>query len=335
MYVKYNPVSTRFKSVVGGVCVNEKLTLSALSDGENLSLAIRKDGGEYIELPAKKAGNCFSVDFYPEETGLYFYRFKSGDTFFGIPSGGRTELLFGNLSNGGGEFMLTVFSKGYFTPERIKGGVIYQIFPDRFFRLGETLPRENQRLKEWGGSPDYAPVCGKVRNDDFFGGTLEGITSSLDYLRSLGVTLIYLNPIFEARSNHRYDTGDYMKVDGLLGTEEDLIKLFKEAESLGIGVVLDGVFNHTGDDSLYFNKYKNYPSVGAYNSKRSKYFDWYNFRSFPDDYESWWGVDTLPQTNESSPAYQDFICGENGVLRHYLRLGASGWRLDVVDELPA
>ena len=334
MFVKFNPVSTRFKSVAGGVCANEITVFSALSDGEELSLVIRKDGGEYIELPAKKAGNCFTVNFLPKETGLYYYRFKSGENYYGLPFGGRAELLDGSLLEGGGEFMLTVFSKGYDTPKKIKGGVIYQIFPDRFKRLGNTAPRENQRIKEWGGAIDYAPVGGKVRNDDFFGGTLEGIRSELDYLKSLGVTLIYLNPIFEARSNHRYDTGDYMKVDGLLGTEEDLKNLFDEAKEKGVGIVLDGVFNHTGDDSVYFNKYENYPTVGAYNSKRSQYFGWYNFRFFPDDYESWWGVDILPQINESSPTYREYICGINGVLRHYLRLGASGWRLDVVDELP-
>ncbi|MBP5308532.1 MAG: glycoside hydrolase family 13 protein [Clostridia bacterium] len=336
MYVEFNPVSEGFKSPVGGISVNKTVRFTVFSDASEITLLIRKDGGEYCGFSAIKAENRFDMEFLPVDTGLYFYRFSASGVIFGMPRGGYAAENFSSAETDGGEYSLTVFKEDFSTPEWIKGGVIYQIFPDRFSREGNTLPRPCQNLRsDWGGAPGYLPVNGKVLNDDFFGGNFRGIISRLDYLGYLGVTAIYLNPVFEARSNHRYDTGDYMKPDGLLGTESDLAELFSEAKKLGMGVILDGVFNHTGDDSVYFNKYKNYDSTGAYNSKDSPYSDWYFFNSFPDGYESWWGVDILPETNEASPSFNEFICGENGVLDHYLKMGAKGWRLDVADELPA
>ena len=156
----------------------------------------------------------------------------------------------------------------------------------------------------------------------------------LPYLEKLGVTVIYFNPVFEAASNHRYDTADYMKIDPLLGTEEDFKNLLEAAKNKGISVILDGVFNHTGDNSVYFNKYGKYPSIGAYQSKNSPYYSWYSFEEFPDKYASWWGIDILPEVNEESKEYQEFIFGENGVLKKWLSLGIGGYRLDVADELP-
>ncbi|MBR3588672.1 MAG: alpha-glucosidase C-terminal domain-containing protein, partial [Clostridia bacterium] len=155
-----------------------------------------------------------------------------------------------------------------------------------------------------------------------------------DYLESLGVSCIYLNPIFKAHSNHRYDTGDYLTIDPLLGDEKDFKKLCSDAKKKGISIILDGVFSHTGDDSVYFNKYSNYPSVGAYQSQNSPYYSWYKVKSFPDDYESWWGIKILPEVTEENEEFLEFITGENGVLRKWMKLGADGWRLDVADELP-
>ena len=334
--MKFNPVDRYFKSTTGGAKVNEILKLTVLSDAREVFLCIRPDGGKYTDFRMKKAGNCFTFYFIPREKGLFFYCFKAEGKQFGLGSKGYADESFGTLYEGGGEFQLTVYSEDFTTPDWLKGGVIYQIFPDRFCRSGDIKPRPCQRLRDdWGEIPDYLPVDGEILNDDFFGGNLKGIIERLGYLKSLGVTAIYLNPVFEARSNHRYDTGDYMKVDTLLGTEKQLKQLFDEAAEMGMRVVLDGVFNHTGDDSVYFNKYGTYPSVGAYASKKSKYSDWFCFNTHPTEYDSWWGIKTLPQTNENSPSFREFVCGENGVLRHYLRLGASGWRLDVVDELPS
>ena len=185
------------------------------------------------------------------------------------------------------------------------------------------------QVSEYPGRPGKP-----LKNNHFFGGTLYGVADKLDYLHSLGVTLIYLNPIFKAASNHRYDTGDYMTVDELLGGEEALAYLLEKCRAYGIGVILDGVFNHTGSDSLYFNKYGSYPSLGAYESRESPYFDWYYFKHYPESYECWWGIDILPKLNSGLPAVRDFIAGENGVLAKYTKMGVAGWRLDVADELP-
>ena len=189
-------------------------------------------------------------------------------------------------------------------------------------------------MKKWGDTPDYLPnPMGKITNDDFFGGNFKGIEEKLDYLSSLGVTIVYLNPIVKAKSNHRYDTGDYMKFDALLGSDEDFKRLIKEAEKRGICVIFDGVFNHVGDDSVYFNKYGNYNSVGAYQSENSPYHDWFSFENFPDKYRCWWGIDVLPSLNRGQKEFEELVVGNGGVLDRYFSLGVKGVRLDVVDEL--
>lgn len=293
-----------------------------------------QDGKERTPLSMHRTNDGFYVTLCFHQIGLYFYYFRIGDEYFGC----------GRLRNG--EFMpqvslacwqITVFDEAYHTPAWMKGGVMYQIFPDRFNRAEGDYPvRYGKILREdWGGLPSYRPnSSGKVLNNDFFGGNLNGVTEKLDYLQSLGVTVLYFNPIFEAYSNHRYDTGDYLKIDPLLGTDADLDRLVAEAEKRGIRIILDAVLNHTGSDSRYFNKYGTYDSLGAYQSQDSPYADWYRFSHFPDQYDSWWGIDTLPAVNENSSSYQEFVFGENGVLHHWLRRGIGGYRLDVADELP-
>ena len=176
---------------------------------------------------------------------------------------------------------------------------------------------------------------GDDQGRDFFGGTLAGIEEKLEYLKNLGVTTLYLCPIFEAESNHRYNTADYEAVDPLLGTEADFRSLCARAHALGMRVMLDGVFNHTGSNSRYFNVNGFYPDPGAAQSRESPYFSWYTFQSWPDKYDAWWGVRTLPAVNEEHPEYGNFIVdGERSVIRRWLRAGADAWRLDVADELP-
>ena len=190
--------------------------------------------------------------------------------------------------------------------------------------------------ENWSDIPEYRPnEQGEILNNDFFGGTLRGIASKLDYLESLHVRTIYLNPIFQAYSNHRYDTGDYKRIDPMLGTEEDFRALCAQAAARGMRVILDGVFNHTGYDSRYFNGSGRYNSLGAHQSKDSPYYGWFDFKRWPDEYGSWWGIYTLPQVNEMNEDYLRYIIeDEDSVIRRWLRLGASGWRLDVADELP-
>ncbi len=187
---------------------------------------------------------------------------------------------------------------------------------------------------DWGGEPVWQPdLHQEILNNDFFGGNLAGIREKIPYFKELGVTCLYLSPIFEAYSSHKYDTGDYNKIDTLFGDEKEFSLLCKEAKKAGIAVMLDGVFNHTGADSIYFNKYGSYDSNGAWNSAESSYRKWFQFGE-NNSYLSWWGIETLPTLAKNCPEEQAYLFGENGIIRKWIRLGASGWRLDVVDELP-
>ncbi len=280
--------------------------------------------------------NVWSTDYQPRYVGVHYYYFSytfHGERFY-IK---RTNGHIGNL-NDGDLFQLTVYADTYKTPEFLKGGVMYQIFPDRFCKSGkphENIPHGRVLREDWGGTPWYKPdEHGHVWNNDYFGGDLEGIRMKLPYLSDLGVTCIYLNPVFESHENHRYNTANYRNIDPLLGTNEDFAALCAEAKEYGISVILDGVFSHTGADSVYFNKFGRYDSVGAFQSKDSEYYDWYTFWDYPNVYEAWWGIDTLPNVRETHPAYLEYICGDGGVLDYWISLGAAGYRLDVADELP-
>ena len=239
-----------------------------------------------------------------------------------------------------GPYQLTVYDGSERVPRWFGEGATYQIFPDRFRRSripdpaglvgGRTVHQDWEEAPEW--RPDHR---GEVRNRDFYGGDFKGILEKLDYLKELGVDTLYFNPIFEAAENHRYGTADYLRVDPMLGTNEDFSRLCDEAHRRGMRVVLDGVFNHTGYVSRYFNGDGFYPDVGASQSWDSPYRPWFNFIQWPKKYESWWGIYSLPAVNENNPDYRSFIFGgEDSVVRRWLRAGADGWRLDVADELP-
>ncbi len=278
----------------------------------------------------------WECDYAPVSAGLYFYHFEV-DTWRGCQKVARSfggEGVFGGKDS----WQLTVYQKGFQTPDWLAGGIMYQIFPDRFCMSGEekeNVPGDRKYHDLWGETPQWEPdETGEITNRDYFRGDLNGICQKLDYLKSLGVTCIYLNPIFESHSNHRYDTADYSKIDPLLGTESDFKRLCREAEKLGIRVVLDGVFSHTGSDSVYFNREGRYLTQGAYHSQSSPYYPWYTFAQWPDKYDCWWGFITLPNVNERNPEYDRYINGENGIVQKWLECGASGWRLDVADELP-
>ena len=276
----------------------------------------------------------YTTDLIPKYSGVHYY-------YFSYTSNGvrhyikRGDACHGTLDQGE-MFQLTVYNEDYQTPQFLKGGVMYQIFPDRFCSSGkmhDNVPSDRV-MREWGELPYYKPdQNGHVWNNDYFGGDLDGIRSKLDYLKDLGVTCIYLNPIFESHENHRYNTANYRNVDPLLGTNEDFRELCKAAKVRGISVILDGVFSHTGADSIYFNKFGRYNTPGAYQSENSPYYSWYHFWG-NKEYESWWGIDTLPNVDENNPSYTKYICGDDGVLDYWMSLGAAGYRLDVADELP-
>jgi glycosidase len=233
-------------------------------------------------------------------------------------------------------YQLTIYQSDFHTPDAFKGGILYHIFVDRFARGGKVPVREDALLNEdWeNGIPQYAETWGGfVKNNQFFGGTLYGVVDKLDYLSSLGVTTLYLSPIFEAYSNHKYDTGNYFSIDPMFGGLDAFEKLVQETQKRGMTILLDGVFNHTGDDSVYFNKYGRYDSQGAYQSRNSPYYSWFDFQEYPDKYRCWWDIPILPAVTTTDPSYVDFVNGEKGVVAHYIQKGISGWRLDVADEL--
>ncbi len=245
-------------------------------------------------------------------------------------------------------YQLTVYDPGFAPADWLFGAVMYQIFPDRFRRSNDDTAQKGMAYhrskgrcvyehNDWNEKPLYKPLLeGEPYNPcDYFGGTLKGIEQSLDYIGSMGVDVIYLNPVFEAASNHRYNTADYHRVDPVLGSETDLKSLCDKAAARGIRIMLDGVFSHTGSDSIYFNREGAYETQGAANSKDSPYYPWYSFEHYPDQYKCWWGFETLPEVNEHEPGWQRFvITDENSVIRHWLNKGVKGYRLDVADELP-
>lgn len=313
----------------------------------HVTLWIEEDGCQAESHPLHWCGyqgshDRYTVTYTPPHPGLYWYYFSvelaDGLHYCARGYGGQAELL----EAVGDKYQLTVYDGEYHTPRWFGEGITYNIFPDRFCRDKAPEQPESEGVVErvlhqnWDDIPVYLPdEHGEILNNDFFGGTLRGVYAKLDYLESLHVTTIYFNPIFQAYSNHRYDTGDYKRIDPLLGCEEDFRALCSEAARRGMRVVLDGVFNHTGYDSRYFNARGHYDSVGAFQSKESPYFSWFDFHNWPNEYGSWWGIYTLPQVNESDGSYQDYIIeDEDSVVRRWLRLGASGWRLDVADELP-
>ncbi len=274
----------------------------------------------------------------PATPDLYWYAFS-----LQLAAGRRylvrqADATAGIADTSGPRWQLTAYKEDFATPDWLAGGVMYQIFPDRFATSGtskENNPTDRVMHGQWGEQPVWQPDHnGIVWNNDYFGGDLRGIEQRLDRLAELGVTCLYLNPIFESHSNHRYDTADYEKIDPLLGEEKDLRSLCNTARQLGIRVILDGVFSHTGADSRYFNRYGRYGEEGAYQSLSSPYVSWYSFDRWPQKYTGWWGFVNLPEVNENHPAFREYILGETGIVRRWLKAGVSGWRLDVADELP-
>lgn len=340
--MNFNSRKIECKSPYGAVKCGEKLSLhfpiASWVSVDKMFVFIRLGNvSTPVEMRFEKSENGFSVytaDYVFDAAGIYYYRFemRNRDSVWYYGRGENGESVCGeNLP----EWQLTVYKSSYKTPDFAKGNIIYHIFVDRFNRADGVKTKRKYRLHEsFSESPEVVSADGKYYADDFFGGNFNGIREKLDYLEELGVGIIYLSPIFKAFSNHRYDTGDYLKVDELLGTEDDLKRLLDAAHEKGMKIILDGVFNHSGADSLYFNKFGTYDSLGAYQSKSSPYYDWYYFKKFPDEYACWWGCDNVPDLNKSNKDYRALVFGKNGVVEKWQKLGADGWRLDVVDELP-
>ena len=245
-------------------------------------------------------------------------------------------------------YQINVYDPDFATPDWMKNAVVYQIFPDRFYngdpkndaRPSDPTVYEYRVLRQpWNDLPEgYCRAYVDVPCDegplgrDFFGGDLQGVKDKLDYLAELGVTAIYFNPIFMAPSNHLYDTTDYYRIDPYFGSMGTFQSLVNQARKQGIHIILDGVFNHTSSDSLYFDRYSRYPSVGAFESQGSDYYDWYTFYEWPENYNSWWGFDSLPVLTEIQEV-RDFIFeNQKSVARWWVEHGVAGWRLDVAPD---
>lgn len=281
----------------------------------------------------------------PTTPGLFWYYFliyrKDGRT---IRYGNQPDKLGGvGVAYDHGEpesFQITLYDPAYKTPNAFHGANIYQIFPDRFRHAPtKAVDDRKDRYVHQNWDEELLGVGdlrgGKYQELDFYGGTLTGIQEKLPYLKDMGIDIIYLNPIFRARSNHRYDTGDYTQVDPLCGTNTEFTELCEAAKKVGIRVMLDGVFSHTGEDSVYFNHFGHYPTLGAYQGQSSPYYDWYTFNHYPEDYKAWWGILSLPELRKDNPEYQKFMFQPHeGVVPRWIEAGSCGWRLDVADELP-
>ncbi|MEE0351247.1 MAG: glycoside hydrolase family 13 protein [Faecalibacterium sp.] len=344
----FNSFDPYFKQPFGAVRAGQTVRLSLCIPEElgyvDPHLVLKKEGKFDVPVYYRMnfngqtpRQNHFSVEVPLNDPGLYFYYFDLYTDFRRIVRGPDNC---GVISWQDGEsWQITVYEQDFETPESIKGKVFYQIFPDRFCEGVENKPmpfadRIYQADKH--AEPFWQPnEVGGHLNEDYFGGDLKGIQQKLPYLHEMGVDFIYLNPIFEAHSNHRYNTADYLNVDPLLGTNEDFEALCTAAQKYGIGIVLDGVFSHTGSDSRYFNREGRYGEGGAYRDPNSPYRCWYDFGpQYKDGYRSWWGFETLPEVDEETPSYVEFITGPGGVIDTWLRRGAAGFRLDVADELP-
>ncbi|MBE6941094.1 MAG: glycoside hydrolase family 13 protein [Ruminococcaceae bacterium] len=300
------------------------------------------DGSLALSVPMEKvskkgAYEIFRGEFSFRDTGLYFYHF-----YITTRGGGFRLFKYGNDTNmeDGALWQISCIPGDFHTPDWSKGATIYQVFPDRFCKVGDcdlTGKLEPYTVHEnWDDEVDWRPNAkGEILNNDFFGGNFRGITEKMDYIASLGTTILYLNPISKSFSSHRYDTGDYKQPDPILGTMEDFRALCDAAHKRGIKVILDGVYSHTGSDSLYFDKNRTFGGNGAYCTKNSPYYSWYQFKDWPDRYNSWWGFDTLPTVNKMDPAFVEYIItGRDSVVEHWLNAGCDGFRLDVADELP-
>ena len=347
MRILFDSQQTQYKTPFGTLTPEENCTLKihipSSVDAKKVECIFQNEDGSIAKTVimeyAMKHGayDIFKSTFAFEKTGLYFYYFRitqAHNSFRLFKQGNGTNMEAGDL------WQVSCVPADFQTPDWAKGAIIYQIFPDRFHKSGRCdLTGKLQPYTvhaNWNEEVEWRPTAsGEVLNNDFYGGNFKGITEKMDYIASLGTTIIYLNPVSKSFSSHRYDTGDYKVPDPMLGTMADFTAMCNAAHAKGIRIVLDGVYSHTGSNSLYFNKNGAFPGKGAYQSESSPYHSWYTFHQWPKRYTSWWDFDTLPTVKKMDPEFVKYIItDENSVVAHWLKAGADGFRLDVVDELP-
>ena len=347
MRILFDSKQLQYKTPFGTLVPDQICTLNihipSSVQAKNVTCVLNNENGVNAQIipmtfqMRKGPYDVFRGSFSIPYTGLYFYFFSiehASGSFRLFKQGDDTNMEAGDL------WQVSCVPADFKTPDWAKGATIYQVFPDRFYKSGKvdltgklgpyTVHPYWQEEVDWRPTPE-----GHVLNNDFFGGNFKGITEKMDYIASMGATILYLNPISKSFSSHRYDTGDYKVPDPMLGTLEDFKEMVEAAHKHGIKVILDGVYSHTGSDSLYFNKKGTFDGVGAYQSKESPYHNWFTFYNWPDSYHSWWNFDTLPTVNKMHPDFIKFIItDEDSVVAHWLKTGIDGFRLDVADELP-
>lgn len=253
-------------------------------------------------------------------------------------------------------FRHTVHARDFQVPSWAQDAIYYYIFPDRF-RNGDPSndPRPFQSSAQWEavefhdnwldhpwrpGSGDGSDGFG---TNDFFGGDIAGIIEKLDYIAGLGANALYITPLFLAASNHKYDTADYRRIDPAFGSNSDFERLTAEAAKRGLRILVDASLNHSGRDSLYFDRFGRFPGIGAFEGGRirpdSPYADWYRFNPGEADpdrrYTGWAGARDLPELNKHSRAFRQFAFGSpDSIMKLWLDKGASGWRMDVAPWVP-
>ncbi|MFC6180734.1 glycoside hydrolase family 13 protein [Lactiplantibacillus daowaiensis] len=352
MQIDYNSFQTAYRSPFGAVMpqtsVHFTLKVQASEPIQQVSFCVAHDGQWDAEVAQTMTGPgpLYTTTFTPTQSGLYFYYFEvqlTNDTvYYGCVDGGyggpgmqyarRDQVQM---------YQLTTLAAKETLPQWYREGVAYQIFVDRFYNGNPdehvNAPKPNSFL--YGRMSDRPMYIRNAQQEilrwDFFGGNLRGIEAKIPYLKRLGVTIIYLTPIFQAASNHRYDTGDYYEIDPVLGDLSDFDHLVTALHRAGMRLILDGVFNHVGVESRYFNRSGHYDTVGAAQSRTSRYYNWFTFINYPTEYDSWWGIGDLPTVDKENQDYRDFIYDQpSSVIDYWTARGVDGWRLDVADELP-
>lgn len=349
--ITYNSWSELYKRPFGAALVGTAFAFEIAVKSEHqvaVNIVLQFENGfKSYESMTKTAENTFQIKL-SNLTAIGFYKYY----FQIIETNGMHEYryFYGATDIGGGvgttyadeiaviPYTQTIFFKREKAPDWYRNAVFYQIFPDSFAIKGQQS-HSKDNIFFYGKETD-APYYIREANGDithwtFYGGNLAGITKKIPYLKTLGVTALYLNPIFEARSSHRYDTSDYMKIDSVLGSEADFKTLIDTLHDNEMHIILDGVFSHVGRNSKYFDFDGKSGGQGAYQNQNSPYAEWFSFANYPDDYKSWWGIKDLPTIDKSKVSFQNFIYGDDdSVLSKWNSLGIDGWRLDVADELP-
>lgn len=324
------------------------ITVPRLLGAAGVVLRIAADGEDYFDIPCEEQVSNFDETIYTlklvlsdlcknKDGGLYYYEFLFLRGWHTLFTDSVNNVDFDLRESNANRFRLLIHRSDFKTPDWFKQKIMYHIFVDRYAKgTNDIYIRDDAELNsDWNnGIPQFAEYPGAfVKNNMFFGGTLYGICDKLGELNALGVGTLYLSPIFEAYSNHKYDTGNYENIDAMFGGDSAFDRLVSEAEKYGIKIILDGVFNHTGDDSKYFNRYSKYDSIGAYQSRESEYYDWFTFKEHPNSYDCWWNIEILPRLNSDNDKCREYFAGKSGIGASYVKRLTGGWRLDVADEL--